>query len=299
MQPNLAENAALQPIAVCPEHPERASISPCERCGRFLCDECLASRSPPRCPACDAKVSDPLGVVAQPFTIGGALGNGWKLFTNTLPQLLPICLVVGVLGGLLTHALESSSLSRTSSIRLGQLFDVTIGLFGIGVYLAFLVGKAEGAPRGVGAALKEGMGAWPRLFSARFRSGLWITLCTLLLVIPGILKAVSLAVVTEAAFREPQSDGIDNSTSLTKGHRWKVFGLFVACYGIVFLSAYLLGVMGGTLMEVVPGTEAIANILIDAGERVGKAFASCVALVAFYGLKHSKGQELAPLGTAE
>jgi len=298
MQPNLAENAALQPIAVCPEHPERASIAPCERCGRFLCDECLASRSPPRCPACDAKARDPLGIVAQPFSIGGALGNGWKLFTSTLPQLLPICLVVGVLGGLLTHAAESNG-AGSNSMRLGRIFDGTIGLLGIGTYLALLVGKAEGAPRGVGAALKEGMSAWPRLFGARFRSGLWIILFTLLLVVPGIMKAVTLAVVTEAAFREPESDAIDNSTYLTEGRRWEVFGLFVACYGIVFLFALMLGVMGGILMEVIPGTGALANIFIDAGVRMGEAFASGVALVAFYGLKHSKGQELAPLGAAE
>jgi hypothetical protein len=298
MQPNLAENAALQPIAVCPEHPERASIAPCERCGRFLCDECLASRSPPRCPACNAKARDPLGVVAQPFSIGGALGNGWKLFTSTLPQLLPICLLVGVFGGLLTHALESNNAS-SSSMRFGRIFDGTVGLFGIGAYLALLVGKAEGAPRGVGAALKESMNAWPRLFGARFRSGWTILLFTLLLVIPGIMKAVTFAVVTEAAFREPASDALDNSTSLTEGRRWEVFGLFVACYGIVLLCAFLIGIMGGILMEVVPGTEAIANILIDAGVRVGEAFAAGVALATFYGLKHSKGQELAPLNVAE
>jgi len=298
MQPNLAENAALQPIAVCPEHPERASIAPCERCGRFLCDACLASRSPPRCAACSAKVGDPFGIIAQPFTIGGALGNGWKLFTSTLPQLLPICLLVGVFGGLLTHAIESSGAS-SSSMRLGRIFDGTVGLLGIGTYLAILVGAAEGAPRGVGAALKEGVNAWPRLFGARFRSGLWILLFTLLLVIPGIMKAVSLAVVLEAAFREPQSDAVDTSTALTDGRRWEVFGLFAACYGMVFLCALMLGVLGGILMEVVPGTGAIANILIDAGVRVGEAFACGVALAAFYGLKRSTGQELDPLPSAE
>jgi hypothetical protein len=151
----------------------------------------------------------------------------------------------------------------------------------------------------VGAALKEGMNAWPRLFGARFRSGLWILLFTLLLVIPGIVKAVSLAVVTEAAFREPQSDALDNSTSLPDGRRWEVFGLFAICFGIVFMRALMLGVMGGILMEVVPGTGAIANIVIDAGVRVGEAFACGVALAAFYGLKQSKGQELEPLPSAE
>jgi hypothetical protein len=41
-------------------------------------------------PGRSARASDPFGIVAQPFTLGGALGNGWKLFTSTLPQLLPI-----------------------------------------------------------------------------------------------------------------------------------------------------------------------------------------------------------------
>jgi hypothetical protein len=61
----------------------------------------------------------------------------------------------------------------------------------------------------------------------------------------------------------------------------------------------MLGVMGGILMEFVPGTGAIANVIIDAGVRVGEAFGCGVALAAFYGLKHSKGQELDPLPSAE
>ncbi|MCY1079193.1 hypothetical protein [Archangium lansingense] len=292
MQPTPAPNDTLQQTAVCPEHPERASVAPCERCGRFLCEACLASRTPPRCEPCDVRARDPLGLLALPFSIGGALSTGWKLFARTLPQILPISVLFGIFGGLITYAIEANGGKSNSADR---IFDATVGLVSVGAYLALMVGVAEGAPRTLGSALKEGLGAWPRLFGARFRSGLLILLFTLLLVIPGIMKAVSLAVATEAAFREPNLDALDNSTQLTEGRRWEVFGLFVVCYAIVFLAVFPIGFVGSLIDELLPISGAVSSILIDAGIRLAEAYSCGVALAAFYGLKRSQGQELEPL----
>jgi uncharacterized membrane protein len=224
-----------------------------------------------------------------------ALGNGWTLFSRALPQLLPIALLIGIPGGLLTHAVELAGIGFRGSLQISRIFDVTFGLIGTGAYLGLMVGVAEGAPRGAGAALKEAMRVWPRLFGARFRSALWILLFTLLLVIPGIMKAVALAVVTEAAYRERRSDALDNSSRLTEGRRWAVFGLFALCFTPAVMILLALGFLGGLITELIPGTGAISNILIDAGSRLVEAFTCGVALAAFYGLKRSRGEALEPL----
>lgn len=51
-----SSSAAAQPTspipshALCPEHPERAAVSTCGRCGRFVCDECHSG--PGACASC-------------------------------------------------------------------------------------------------------------------------------------------------------------------------------------------------------------------------------------------------------
>ena len=292
MNSNLAHSEPVQPVAVCPEHPESPSVAPCDRCGRFLCDACLASRTPPRCSACQAIARDPFGFLTQPFAIGTALSIGWKLFSRALPSLLPFALLVGIPSGLLTHAIESSGAEVRTSLQVGRFFDATVGLLFVGAALSVMVGIAEGAPRNFGAAFKEGFSAWPRMFGARFRSGLWILLFTLLLIVPGIMKAVSLAYVTEAAFREPNQDALENSKNLTDGRRWEVFGLLVLTGVIVFVASLPVGVIGTSLAESFPATNMGVNILIDVVVRVIEIFAFSVGLAGFYGLKHSKGYAL-------
>lgn len=288
---------AEQNVAVCPEHPQRASLAPCQRCGRFMCEECTASRTPPYCTGCAERYQDPLGVLAKPFSIVSALGNGWTLFVRTLPRLLPVALIFGGLAGLLTYFLHGS-VGKDTANMITRLFDATIGLIADGAFLAVMVGEAEGAPRDVATSLKEGLSAWPRLFGARFRSGLVILVFTLMLVVPGIMKALSLAVVTEAAYREPGSDALENSTSLTEGRRWEILGLFMISFAAVFLSMFPLGFIGGTVLRVAPRSAIVVDVLLGAAYQLVGAFASGVSLALFYGLKRSTGQELEPLPPA-
>lgn len=259
-----------------------------------MCEQCLASRTPPLCTDCRGKYHDPLGVLSQPFSVEGSLRHGWTLFARTLPRLLPIALVIGGISGVLTHFLEASAGADLAN-KVDRIFEGTIGLIADGAFLALMVGEAEAFPRDVGAAFKEGLNAWPRLFGARFRSGLWILLFTLLLVVPGILKALSLAVVTEAAFREPGTDALESSTQLTRGRRLPIFGLFVVCALAIFLAVLPLGFVGGILLALVPASGIVVNVFLGMCYQLAGAFASGVSLAAFYGLKCAHGQALEPL----
>ncbi len=288
------EAPAPTPAPLCPEHPERASQTLCERCGRFLCEECVASREPTTCPSCHVLVSDPLGVRAGSFSIGGALSNGWKLFCNALPGLVAVALIFGVLGGLYSWAALSDEDSIGRTYRMQRLFESSVGLFSLGAKLAILVGVAEGRPLGLFEALKEGVRAWPRLFGATFRSGLAIFILCLLLIVPGVIKALSFAVVEEAAYREPGKDALDNSTDLTTGSRWELFGLLAASNGLYYTVTLPASLVVGSLSELFPASALPLEIAIDALTRLLAGFLSAVGLAAFYGLKNLRGQELAP-----
>jgi hypothetical protein len=274
-------------LPVCPEHTEQPSVAACERCGRFLCQACRAWEQPPRCAPCSVRLADPLGILAQPFSITNALRHGWRLFVGACPGILGVAVIFSIPSGLLTYALESAGLSSN-----GRIYDATLGLMGVGASLALMVGVAEGRRYSVLQALGEGFRAWPRLFGARFRSGLWILLFGLLLVIPGIIKAVSLALATEAAFREPTRDALENSSALTQGRRWEVFGMVLLCYIPLLICAAMIGLLGTLLLEELPALSPLMTVLMDLAVRVGEAVTLGVGLAAFYGLKRSHEQPL-------
>jgi hypothetical protein len=277
-------------VPLCPEHPEQRSIAACERCGRFLCQSCLVSKEPPRCAPCAARVTDPLGILAVPFSIQGALSHGWQLFRHAFPGILLVSLLFSVPGGLLTYVSATEGYSQ----HLSTVYDVTLGLMGVGACLALMVGAAEGGQRGLGHALAEGLRAWPRLFSARFRSGLSIFFFALALIIPGIMKAVSLAVTTEAAYREPRRDALESSSTLTERRMWEVFWVCVICkvplYGLVYGLSFLFGL----LLEVLPALWPVLEIVVDLVSRMGEILGIGIGLGMFYGLKRFREWPLAP-----
>jgi hypothetical protein len=275
-------------LPVCPEHPEQPSVAACERCGRFLCEACRVSEQPPRCAPCNARMADPLGILAQPFSIAAALRNGWRLFLGAFPGILAVSVIFSIPSGLITYALETSGSSSN-----GRLYEVTLGLVGVGACMALMVGVAEGRQCGVGKALGQGLRAWPRLFGARFRSGLWIILYSLLLIVPGVIKAVTLALATEAAFLEPQKDSLASSTTLTTGRRWELFGMLLLCNAPLFIGAFMLGVLGSLLSAQVPELWPVVTIFVDLVARLADSFAIGVGLAAFYGLKRSHELPLA------
>ncbi len=286
--------AAPEALPLCPVHPERPSVATCERCGRFLCEACAVSHGPSRCADCDARLGDPLGILAQPFSVGGSLSLGWRLFREALPGLLAVSFLLGIVGGTFTHAVDQNTTSFATSMRWTFVFEGTVGLIAVGAHLSLLVGVAEGRRLNFGQALQEGMNAWPQLFGANVRSRLWSVLFCLLLIIPGIIKAVTLALATEAAYREPGKDALQSSTQLVTGRRWEMFGLCVASYAIVFAVMSPLSLLMAALVEAVESTSLAGDILLDGVGRGAEAFVSAVGLVAFYGLKRVHGQALAP-----
>jgi hypothetical protein len=288
-----AADAVLpEQLPVCPEHPERPSLATCERCGRFLCEDCAVTREPPRCAACHARVGDPLGILSQPFSVDRAFSHGWKLFRTALPSLLPVALVYGIPGGLLSHFFDSDS--DRGALLLERLYELTAGTMATGACLALLVGVAEGQRVSVPRALRQGITAWPSILGATIRQGLYVLLYGLLLIVPGIVKGVTFSLCTQAAFREPGRDALKNSEQLVTGRRWEVFGMLVGAYTLVFALLFPGVIVFGVISRLAPSTEPVMAIFFEASSRIAEAFVCAVGLAAFYGFKSLHGEPLEP-----
>jgi hypothetical protein len=95
---------------------------------------------------------------------------------------------------------------------------------------------------GMADALNFGFAKLGRTLSAGLSAGILTGLATILLIIPGIVVACGLAVAVQAAVLEPLnggSEGVGRSWTLTRGFKWKAFGLY--CVIIVLFFIFILG----------------------------------------------------------
>ncbi len=103
----------------------------------------------------------------------------------------------------------------------------------------------------VGDALSYAIGKIVRLFIAGVAKGILVVLASVLFFIPGIIVLCGYAVVTQVVVLEDlpsATDSLGRSWHLTKGFKWKAFGLGV----IVFLLIGLPLVVAGGVAAFVP-----------------------------------------------
>jgi hypothetical protein len=245
--------------------------------------------------------------------VEGSLRNGARMLSATLPKVALISLLFSLPAGLLSNALgiqeteeapasstrgaERSDLfgQRLLAARVVNLYDAFIGLLGTVACLALFVGVAEGRTLSVGQALAEARAAWGRVFVARFRSGLIAALFTLLLVVPGIWKAVLFCFVTEASFRVADSDALDFSTTLVQSQRrWlTALGMSVLNGFVVGIPAFLAAralITVAKLVGVIP--PLVVSVATDWLARLFEMGSVALGLAVFYGFLRSDGRNL-------
>lgn len=255
--------------AVCPTHPERASIATCSRCGRFLCADCRLQESPPTCAACLSRQRDALGIGTQGMTVGSTLSLAFRLMRATAPVLVA---VVGI-GAALGIALELfvPELPRSATNLVDRVYELTVGIVLNTAVVAAMMNASEGVTLSPGAALQEGLNAWGRVLKYRFLSGLLILLFTLLLVVPGVLKALSYAFVTILAWKNVP-DPLEESTRVTAGRRGPLFlVMFVAflIFCVVFgVPTVTMAVLAENLPALRIPSAVVGGVSINIAERI-------------------------------
>jgi uncharacterized membrane protein len=130
-----------------------------------------------------------------------------------------------------------------------------------------------------------------RVLLAGLAAGVLAVLAFLLLIIPGIVVACGLAVAVQAAVLEPLNSGLDGvgrSWSLTRGFKWRAFGLFC-----VVSVLFLLFVLGFGIVAAI-ATAMFKALLVPAVVALGLVFlflypfTSCVFTLFYYDLRVRK-----------
>lgn len=192
----------------------------CPRCGTFAL---LRPRlGQPLCGDCIERLTH--DIERRPFPVGSTLVGAWQLVRLVGDRALPIALAI--------------HLPRIVSSMLVELPLRARGLFWILelVATAAIVRMALEALRGSGREpITRSIGAavvvWGgRLVGASFVSALVSGFYLLLLVVPGVLKALSFALVPVCVVeeRKTSANALERSTELMRGHRSIMFAVWVA-----------------------------------------------------------------------
>lgn len=215
-------------------------------------------------------------VISKSFSIFGAHFATFSLIAAVV--WLPVA-VVGFLyqgGGQMAEGIQAAV--TFAIILLLQPLSTAIILYGAFQHM-------RGRPVRLGESVSRGLARFLPLVGLMLLTLLGVMLGALLFIIPGIILMVMwyVAVPVNVVERAGPVTSLRRSRALTKGHRWKLFGMYL----LVFIVNMIVGSLLPIGAAAVGGpVGALAAQLVWQG--VAGAFGSVLVVVAYYDLRVAK-----------
>ncbi|EHI60502.1 MAG: DUF975 family protein [Hungatella hathewayi] len=175
---------------------------------------------------------------------GGGMGGGmsssdWALFAGVMTVVIAVFLVI---------------------MAVAMLFRIFVGnVMTVGGNRYFMESRAVGRSAGVGKIFYGfGSGSYLNIVKTQFLKDLFISLWSLLLIVPGVIKAYQYYMVPYILSENPDMryrDALDLSRQMMDGHKWDTFvlelsfigwyllGLICCCIGVIFVEPYVQATM--------------------------------------------------------
>lgn len=220
------------------------------------------------------------------FRIGQVLSKAINIYGRHIVIFTLIAGVVWLPVVLAGYFLQSAP----ANIRpITPLIVVVLALFLQPLSTAIILYGAFQDMRGYGVSLSEsiarGLSRFPSLLGLMFVMTLALIVGLMLLIVPGLILVVMWYVAVPACVVERTGPigSLGRSQELTKGHRWKLFGLY--------LLIVILGVIGervffglGNALVGVPGSLIAQTVW----QGFAQAFGSVIVVVAYHDLRAAK-----------
>jgi hypothetical protein len=216
------------------------------------------------------------GYDASQMSIGRVFERAFATIAHNPLVVLAIAVVLGgipsALVAYLGHAFRADALASTAdraavwgAMFFSWVLSIVIGAIVQGAMTRATVAEGEGQKASFAECVAAGARVFLPLIGVALLFGLGITVGTILLIIPGIIVMVMWSVAAPAVVVE--RDGVfralSRSQELTKGSRWKIFGLFLVLLVIYIVIFSILGLAGLSSMRnaAVTGNFTIVNFI--------------------------------------
>jgi glycerophosphoryl diester phosphodiesterase family protein len=204
-----------------------------------------------------------LSVDARPLEgeirIGHIFGRAWDVFTANFVKFVVITAIIGLPNLLFTTAGPDSAASPEYGWRVvvGIVLGFTLNMLAQAVILYIAFQYLRGQEASLGDAVQKNITRVLPLIGVLVLTGLGLTVGFLLLFIPGVMLLVRWSVAVPACVldRTGPVASLKRSAILTKGHRWKIFGMFLLLWivsmvvaGVIMMVTRPVGVLAGAFV---------------------------------------------------
>jgi hypothetical protein len=209
-------------------------------------------------------------IESRKLDIGQVLGGtfqviGRNLITFTVLGFLLSGLPSGILGFIQASWLAGQMENLSAATVFSSAYFTNLG-YGVlvalittailqGALIYATVQDMNGAKASVGDALATGLRNFLPLLVVSILFGLAIVCGMILLIVPGIMIACAwcVAVPSLVAERTGIFDSFGRAAELTRGHRWRIFGLFVLLWVIFLVLGMIVSSITAAAVFTTPG----------------------------------------------
>jgi len=228
------------------------------------------------------------------FRVGNTLNRAAQLFFSA--HLLKFCAISGIaLAPLLITSigagqpLDEVGQDRATAFVVwngaGALLRLALGPIGTAVSVYGAYQAMRGEPFTVGDSFRAAWTRFGAVLGATLLGGLITVVMMMLLFVPGIMALCALYVALPACVVERLGpvNCLRRSRDLTRGARWRIFGMIL----VVGLIGAMMGGMAGGVVGATRNSVAIGIVTYVAGV-IGSAFSAVLAAVTYRDLRVSK-----------
>jgi uncharacterized membrane protein len=238
------------------------------------------------------------------FSIGVTLGKAFTIFWNhlgaflliagaaSIPNLISLWFQAPSLHNLSLHMTQAESMavleqSKDSSpiVNLLSMVGNIFSIFAQATIFITAFGFLTGSAKGITSAARAGISRFWPLVGLGILVALGVLLAAILLVVPGIILSIIWSVAFPACVVERLGPirSLGRSAALTKGNRWKLFGLFLL---IVFGAVVIALVAAGGLFAA--GGGVAFGVGLYALQVIYLALAATISVTIYHDLRIAK-----------
>lgn len=232
---------------------------------------------------------------AGEFRVGQVFSRAWTVLSGNVTKFLPLTAIlalpdlVAVIPGIsdgtaVRNAAPNISAGAILAIAGSVIVWIILNIVTEATVLYGSFQAMRNRPVEIGESLKKGLARLVPIIGLSICVGLAVVVGMMLLAVPGFILLSMFFVALPACVVEGLGpfQSMGRSSALTKGHRWKIFGIWIVL-GIVG------GVVGGVITSVLsvggPALSVIGQMVWDA---LMGAYQSIVVAVAYHDLRVAK-----------
>jgi uncharacterized membrane protein len=236
----------------------------------------------------------------RPLTVGEILDTSFSLYRRHFAALATVALICTGVPLVLRLFLEAAG-GIFSNLTLALLYGISLvvlNLVATGATVFIVSESYLGRPISAREALDRATPYIGRILVCSLLMALVVGLGFLLLLIPGIMLAVGLALAIPAVVLEPRSSAsaaLSRSWELTRGARWRIFGLGVTLLVLLYIPVFAITGLLAWLVspgQAVIGSGSVLMIAVLAISGIVQMFIYplfyCVLTVTYYDLRVRK-----------